>query len=162
MPDSAIRGCQLRLSRQYGGLQHLLLRACQTAGVNVQFMGNVWGMDESAMKAAGTAANGSSSPVVSRSLGARHGAGHGEFREISKQSDPAGTAYRPLHYVPAPARCAICWRRRWTAPTRRPSHRRAHPRRLLKHGRTGCLGTEGVCPAVTWTDKDHRGVERSA
>jgi branched-chain amino acid transport system substrate-binding protein len=40
-----------------------VLRACQTAGVQVQFLGNVWGMDENAMKAAGTAANGVVFPV---------------------------------------------------------------------------------------------------
>jgi branched-chain amino acid transport system substrate-binding protein len=40
-----------------------VLRSCQTAGVQVQFLGNVWGMDENAMKAAGTAANGVVFPV---------------------------------------------------------------------------------------------------
>ena len=40
-----------------------VLRACQTAGVQVQFLGNIWGMDENAMKAAGTAANGVMFPL---------------------------------------------------------------------------------------------------
>ena len=41
-----------------------VLRACQTAGgAKVQFMGNVWGMDENAMKAAGKAADGVVFPV---------------------------------------------------------------------------------------------------
>src|SRR2546427_12853462 len=35
-----------------------VLKACKTAGVDVQFLSNVWGMDENAAKAAGDAANG--------------------------------------------------------------------------------------------------------
>lgn len=35
-----------------------LLKSCATVGVDVQFMSNIWGIDESLMKAAGTAANG--------------------------------------------------------------------------------------------------------
>ena len=31
-----------------------LIRSCSTVGVNVQFMANVWGMDEAGMKAVGT------------------------------------------------------------------------------------------------------------
>ena len=35
-----------------------VLKACKTAGVDVQFLGNVWGMDENAAKTAGDAADG--------------------------------------------------------------------------------------------------------
>src|SRR5205085_10257062 len=35
-----------------------VLKACKTAGVDVQFLGNVWGMDENAAKTAGDAAEG--------------------------------------------------------------------------------------------------------
>ncbi len=35
-----------------------VLNACKAAGVDVQFFGNVWGMDENAAKAAGAAADG--------------------------------------------------------------------------------------------------------
>src|ERR1700730_7541678 len=35
-----------------------VMKACKTAGVDVQFLSNVWGMDENAAKAAGDAADG--------------------------------------------------------------------------------------------------------
>ena len=55
-----------------------VLRACQTVGVQVQFLGNVWGMDENAMKAAGTAAERRGLPGPHRRGVGRHGAGHGD------------------------------------------------------------------------------------
>ncbi len=39
------------------GANIALLRSCATVGVKVQFMANIWGMDEAGMKAAGAAAN---------------------------------------------------------------------------------------------------------
>ena len=77
-----------------------VLRACQTAGVNVQFLGNVWGMDENAMKAAGTAANGVVFPVRTGAVWGGQGApGMEAIAQISRVSDQAGTAYRPVHYL---------------------------------------------------------------
>ena len=40
------------------GANIALLRSCATVGVNVQFMANIWGMDEAGMKAAGKAVDG--------------------------------------------------------------------------------------------------------
>jgi len=76
-----------------------VLRACQTAGVDVQFMGNVWGMDENAMKAAGAAANGVVFPVRTATVWGQQAPGMETLRAISRVSDPAGTAYRPVHYL---------------------------------------------------------------
>ena len=41
-----------------GGSNISLLKSCETVGVQVQFMSNIWGMDENNMKAAGKAADG--------------------------------------------------------------------------------------------------------
>jgi branched-chain amino acid transport system substrate-binding protein len=76
-----------------------VLRACQTAGVQVQFLGNVWGMDENAMRAAGTAANGVVFPVRTATVWGQDAPGMRTVREISRVSDAAGTAYRPVHYI---------------------------------------------------------------
>jgi branched-chain amino acid transport system substrate-binding protein len=76
-----------------------VLRACQAAGVNVQFMGNVWGMDENAMKAAGTAANGIVFPVRTAAVWGQQAPGMANAQAISRISDQAGTAYRPVHYL---------------------------------------------------------------
>ena len=76
-----------------------VLRACQTAGVEVQFLGNVWGMDENAMKAAGAAAEWRGLPGPHRRGLGRQAPGMANVQAISKMSDAAGTAYRPVHYV---------------------------------------------------------------
>lgn len=74
-----------------------VLRACQTAGVQVQFLGNVWGMDENAMKAAGAAANGVVFPVRTATVWGGDAPGMATVRAISAISD--ANAYRPVHYV---------------------------------------------------------------
>jgi len=76
-----------------------VLRACQTAGVQVQFLGNVWGMDENAMKAAGTAANGVVFPVRTAVVWGQDAPGMATARQISRISDPTGSAYRTVHYL---------------------------------------------------------------
>src|SRR5919199_6892947 len=74
-----------------------VLRACQTAGIDVQFLGNVWGMDENAMKAAGTAADGVVFPVRTQAVWGQQAPGMANVQAISRVSDQAGTAYRPVH-----------------------------------------------------------------
>ena len=76
-----------------------VLRACQTAGVQVQFLGNVWGMDENAMKTAGVAANGVVFPVRTAAVWGQEASGMANVQAISRVSDPQGQAYRPVHYV---------------------------------------------------------------
>ncbi len=43
VPDAEAVRRQLRLSRQYRRSNISVLKACETAGVKVQFLGNVWG-----------------------------------------------------------------------------------------------------------------------
>jgi len=76
-----------------------VLRACQTAGVAVQFLGNVWGMGEDAMKAAGAAANGVVFPVRTSVVWGQDAPGMETLRQISRVSDPSGNAYRSVHYM---------------------------------------------------------------
>src|SRR2546430_3918963 len=76
-----------------------VLNACKTAGVDVQFLGNVWGMDENAAKAAGAAADGVVFPLRTAVAWGGNAPGMKTMMDISKMSDAAGTAYRPVHYV---------------------------------------------------------------
>src|SRR3954453_13513729 len=78
-----------------------VLKACKTAGVDVQFLGNVWGMDENAAKTAGDAADGVIFPVRTAVTWGGDAPGMKTLMEISKMSGPAGSAYRPVHYVAA-------------------------------------------------------------
>src|SRR5262249_31563412 len=76
-----------------------LLKACQAVGVKVQFLGNVWGLDANAMKAAGSAADGVVFPLRTGALWTDKVPGLALMKEISKVSDPSGQVYRPLHYL---------------------------------------------------------------
>src|SRR5918912_1533326 len=76
-----------------------VLKACETAGVQVQFLGNVWGMDENAMKAAGNAANGVVFPMRTGAVWNDNVPGVALMKEVAKVSDPSGNAYRPIHYL---------------------------------------------------------------
>ncbi len=76
-----------------------VLKACKTAGVDVQFLGNVWGMDENAAKTAGDAADGVIFPLRTAVGWGGNAPGMKTVMEISKMSDPTGKVYRPVHYI---------------------------------------------------------------
>ena len=78
-----------------------VLKACKTAGVDVQFLGNVWGMDENAAKTAGDAADGVIFPLRTAVAWGGSAPGMKTLMEISKMSDPTGKVYRPVHYIAA-------------------------------------------------------------
>src|SRR5947208_5584059 len=73
-----------------------VLKACKTAGADVQFMGNVWGMDENAAKTAGDAADGVIFPVRTAVTWGGDAPGMKTLMEISKMSDSSGKVYRPV------------------------------------------------------------------
>src|SRR5258708_11953975 len=76
-----------------------VLKACKTAGVDVQFLGNVWGMDENAAKTAADAADGVIFPLRTAVGWGGNAPGMKTVMEISKMSDPTGKVYRPVHYI---------------------------------------------------------------
>ena len=140
-----------------------VLRACQAAGVQVQFMGNVWGMDENAMKAAGTAANGVVFPVRTQVVTGQDAPGMEAIRAISRISDPAGTAYRPVHYLAGACAAMLMVEAMDTAAA---NGGQVTGERIQKgfYERTNWVprGFEGVCTPSTFTAEDHRGTMRVA
>lgn len=140
------------------GANIALLRSCATVGVNVQFMANIWGMDEAGMKAAGKAVDGVVWVVAQSPWGADV-PGMKTFREISKQSDPAGTAYRPLPYVRAA--CQVLYLSEAMRMADKAGKLNGEGIKAALEGMKDFvpLGTEGMCPAVTWTSQDHRSVD---
>jgi len=133
-----------------------VLKACETAGVKVQFFGNVWGMDENAMKAAGSAANGVIIPVRTAVTWTGDAPGMATFKDISKMSDPSGNTYRPVHYMAAI--CTVMYMKEameWadknggvTGPKIRDG--------MYQKANWVPKGTDGVCNPSTWTASDHR------
>jgi branched-chain amino acid transport system substrate-binding protein len=137
-----------------------VLKACKAAGVDLQFMGNVWGMDENAAKAAGDAANGVVFPLRTAVAWGGNAPGMKTVMEISKMSDPSGTAYRPVHYVVAV--CTALYMREaveWAA-----KNGGATGPNVVKgfYQRKDWVPADmqGVCNPATWTETDHRPTTR--
>lgn len=133
-----------------------VLKACKTAGTDVQFLGNVWGMDENAAKAAGDAANGVVFPLRTAVTFSGEAPGMAALREISKMSDAAGTAYRPVHYVAGV--CTALYLKEamdWAAKNGGVTGPNVKKGFYQKQGWVPA-GMDGVCLPSTWTEKDHR------
>ncbi|WP_020683209.1 ABC transporter substrate-binding protein [Marinobacterium rhizophilum] len=136
-----------------------LLKDCQAAGVNTQFMVNIWGFDENVMKQAGSAADG----VVWVMGAAKWGdevPGMYTVQEISKMSAPDGRVYRPVQYLRGV--CTIFFLKEALEYADRngeisgPSVRNA----IYQQQDWVPVGLDGVCSPATWTPEDHRGVTR--
>ena len=133
-----------------------LLKSCETAGVNVQFVGNVWGMDETAAKAAGSAANNAVTPVRTGAIWTDKSPGMTLMRDISKMSDTAGAAYRPTHYLAAV--CTTFYLKEaleWADKNGGINGENIRKAMYVKKDWVPA-GTNGVCKPATWTDTDHR------
>jgi branched-chain amino acid transport system substrate-binding protein len=133
-----------------------VLKACKTAGVDVQFLGNVWGMDENAAKAAGDAANGVVFPLRTAVTWSDEAPSMKTLREISKLSDPSNAAYRPVHYVAAV--CTALYLKEamdWAAKNGGVNGPNVKKGFYQKKDWVPA-GMEGVCVPSTWTETDHR------
>ncbi|MBS0531172.1 MAG: ABC transporter substrate-binding protein [Proteobacteria bacterium] len=133
-----------------------VMKACKTAGVDVQFLSNVWGMDENAAKAAGDAADGVVFPLRTAVAWGGSAPGMKTVMEISKMSDPTGKIYRPVHYVAAVCTAlymkeAIEWASKNGGVTGENVAKGFYQKKDWVPA-----GMEGVCVPSTWTDKDHR------
>lgn len=139
-----------------GGSTISLLKSCETVGVDTQFLGNVWAMDENALKAAGDAANGVVF-VVGAADWKSTAPGMATVREISKVSDPSGNQYRPVHYMRGI--CSVYYMRDAMAVADKaggvtgPNIKKAMEQ--MKDHVPAEL--QGVCIPSTWTPEDHRG-----
>src|SRR5256885_2700809 len=70
-----------------------VLKACKTPGGDAQVLGNVWGMDENAARTAADAADGVIFPLRTAVAWGGNAPGMKTVQDISKLSDPSGTAY---------------------------------------------------------------------
>lgn len=136
-----------------------VLRSCATVGVNVQFMSNVWGMDEAGAKAVGKSVNG----LVFAAGQAQWGSnvpGMKVMREISKMSDPTGTVYRPMPYATGACQ-ALHLVEGLKIADKAGKLNGAGIKEALETLRDFVPpGTEGMCPPVTWSPTDHRAVDK--
>ena len=134
-----------------------VIKACKTAGVEVQFMGNVWGMDENAAKAAGEAANGVVFPVRTGIVWNGDAPGMATLKEISKVSGDENT-YRPVHYLAGV--CSAMYMveaMKWAAGNGGVTGPNVQKGMYQKKDWVP-EGMDGVCLPSTWTAEDHRGL----
>jgi branched-chain amino acid transport system substrate-binding protein len=134
-----------------------VMKACKAAGVDVQFLSNVWGMDESAAKTAGDAADGVIFPLRTAIGWGGNAPGMKTVVEISNISDLTGKVYRPVHYIAGVCTAlymkeAIEWATKNGGATGENVKKGFYQKKDWVPA-----GLEGVCNPSTWTDKDHRG-----
>ena len=136
-----------------------LLKSCDTVGVKTQFIANVWGMDENGMKATGKPANGVAF-VVGAARWGDNVPGMKLVEAVSKSSDPRGQAYRAVHYVRG--LCSVFFMKEameWADKNggiNGPNVKKA----MYQKTDWAPAGLDGVCLPGTWTEKDHRGVNK--
>ncbi|WP_295843913.1 ABC transporter substrate-binding protein [Tardiphaga sp.] len=133
-----------------------VMKACKSASVDIQFMSNVWGMDENAAKAAGDAADGVIFPLRTAVSWGGDAPGMKTVMEISKISDPTGTVYRPVHYIAGV--CTALYMREaldWAAKNGGATGENV-AKGFYQKADWVPAGMEGVCNPSTWTAKDHR------
>ena len=133
-----------------------VLKACKTAGVDVQFLGNVWGMDENAAKAAGDAADGVVFPLRTAVTWGGDAPGmktvRGDLEDVrSVRHAPIG----PVHYIAGV--CTALYLKEamdWAAQERRRHRRERRKKGFYQKKDWVPAGMEGVCNAF---DLDREG-----
>ena len=137
-----------------------VLKACKAVDAKVQFLGNVWGMDESAAKAAGEAADGVVFPLRTSVIWGADVPGMKTVVEISKMSDRTGTGYRSVHYL-AGACSALYLAEAITWAAKNGGVTGANVKSGFYQKKDWVpAGLEGVCSPSTWTPTDHRSTVR--
>ncbi len=142
-----------------GGSTISLLKSCETVGVDVQFMGNVWAMDENALKAAGDAANGTVF-VVGAADWKSDAPGMKTVREVSKVSDASGNQYRPVHYMRGI--CSVFYMRdAMNVADKAGGVNGPNVKKAMEQMKDHVPAElQGVCIPSTWTPTDHRGTTK--
>jgi branched-chain amino acid transport system substrate-binding protein len=147
-------GAQYAYLANTGGSGISLLKSCNSVGADVQFLTNVWGMDENVMKAAGTAANGVVFPMGAAAFGADV-PGMKMVNAINAAGSNAD--HHNVHYLRGV--CSFFYMKEameWAAANGGITGPKIKEGMYQKKDWVPA-GLEGVCPAGTWTAEDHRG-----
>jgi branched-chain amino acid transport system substrate-binding protein len=132
-----------------------LVADCAALGVATQFLTNVYGWDEAAAARAGDAGNGMVW-VVTVARWDEDAPGMATVREVSRQSDPAGTAQRSVHYIRGIC-SAFLMRDAIAAAAAGPLDGAAVKAAFEAMRDHVPAELEGVCLPSSWTPTDHRG-----
>ncbi len=134
-----------------------LLKACDTVGVDTQFMTNVWGIDVPVVKATGTAANGT---VLAVRTGAVWGEDVEGMRLVKKVSlvSRKKEGYRTVHYLAGI--CSAFYMKEAMEIALQNGNFSGEGIRNAMYARENWVpkGLKGVCLPSTWKEDDHRGL----
>lgn len=137
-----------------------LLKSCETVGVKTQFLANIWGMDESGLKASGEAANGVAW-VVAAATWNDDTPGMKLVKEISKISDATGAEPRAVHYMRGVCSAFYMKEAMDIAATLPGGVTGANVKKAMYSKKDWVpAGLEGVCLPSGWTEDDHRGTTK--
>mgnify|MGYP001427611200 CR=1 FL=1 len=134
-----------------------LLNACNTVGVNTQFMTNVWGIDEPVIKASGKSANGVVFAVRTNSIWGDEVKGQEILLNISLMSGKKDT-YRSVHYIAGI--CSIYYMKEAMEIAHAAGKVSGENIKLAMYKNKDWVpkGLEGVCLPSNWNEEDHRGL----
>lgn len=142
-----------------GGSVLSLVKSCNTVGVDIQFMSNIWGGDKKIFNAAGEGIKDYIFPTMTP-FWEDEMPGMKLVREISKQSDPSGQEQRVHHYVRGV--CSTFYMKEameWAKENGGITGENIKKGMYVKKNWVP-KGLEGVCLAANWSKDDHRGVNQ--
>ncbi len=142
-----------------GGSVVSLAKSCNTVGVDIQFMSNIWGGDKALFNAAGDGIKDYVFPTMTPFWG-DDAPGMKLVREISKMSDESGKKERVHHYMRG-----VCGTYFMKEAMEWAKDNGGITGENIKKGMYAKKdwvpeGLEGVCLAANWSNEDHRGINQ--
>ena len=134
-----------------------LLKACNTVGVETQFMTNVWGVDEPVIKASGKAADGVVFVVRTNSVWGDSNKGMDLVKKVSEFSGEKNS-YKSVHYISAICTMFYMAEAMEMAMSEENFNGEGIRNAMYKKEKWVPKGLEEVCLPSTWKQDDHRGL----
>ena len=141
-----------------GGSVVSLMKSCETVGTDVQFMSNIWGGDRMLFEAVGNGIQDYVFPAMTPFWNDEGIAGMDLVRQISANSDPSGTKFRPHHYMRGV--CSVYYMKEAMEWAKANGGITGENIKRGMYARENWVpkGLEGVCLPANWTATDHRGI----
>ncbi|MCP4323810.1 MAG: ABC transporter substrate-binding protein [Alteromonadales bacterium] len=142
-----------------GGSVLSLVKSCNTVGVDIQFMSNIWGGDKNVFSAAGEGIKNYIFPTMTPFWG-DDVPGMKLVHEISKMSDSSGKKERVHHYMRGVCSTyfmkeAMEWAKENGGITGENVKKGMYAKKNWVPE-----GLEGVCLSANWSSVDHRGINQ--
>ena len=142
-----------------GGSVLSLVKSCNTVGVDIQFMSNIWGGGTGVFKAAGEGIKDYIFPTMTPFWG-DDVPGMKLVHEISKMSDSSGKKTRVHHYMRGVCSTYFMKEAMEWAQANGGITGENVKKGMYANKNWVPNGLEGVCLAANWTNEDHRGINQ--